>query len=77
MSCTTSCPSSAPPSPGSGSSPTNNSSSLAAGQTEVDSEIAQMNAAFAFATKVNMEITTAKTIDGSEETAAQQRPNIG
>lgn len=60
-----------------GNSPTSSSGSISSGQTSVDDEIAQMNSAFALATQTNMEITVAKTVDGAEETAAQQRPNIG
>jgi hypothetical protein len=62
---------------GSGNSPTDSSGDLSAGSASVDSEIAQMNAAFALATETNIKITIAKTVDGAEETAAQQRPNIG
>ena len=60
-----------------GNGPTDSSGDLASGSSSVDSEIAQMNSAFALATQTNMEITVAKTVDGAEETAAQQRPNIG
>jgi hypothetical protein len=62
---------------GSGNSSTDSSGDLSSGTSSVDSEISQMNAAFALATETNIEITNAKTIDGAEETAAQQRPNIG
>jgi hypothetical protein len=62
---------------GSGNSPTDSSTDLANGSDAVDKEIAQMNAAFALATETNIKITVAKTIDGAEETAAEQRPNIG
>jgi hypothetical protein len=62
---------------GSGNSPTDSSADLANGSAAVDKEIAQMNAAFALATETNIRITVAKTIDGAEETAAEQRPNIG
>lgn len=48
-----------------------------AGYQAAQDEIAQMNDAFKLATAVNADITVAKTVDGSEETAAQQRPNIG
>jgi hypothetical protein len=61
----------------SGNAPTNSSGNLASGTSSVNAEISQMNAAFALATQTNMEITVAKTVDGAEETAAQQRPNIG
>jgi hypothetical protein len=67
---------SAPP-VGSGNSPTDSSGDLASGSSSVDAEIAQMNAAFNLATETNIKITIAKTVDGAEETAAQQRPNIG
>jgi hypothetical protein len=66
------------PSPvGSGNGATDSSAALNSGSSSVDSEIAQMNAAFALATQTNIKITVAKTVDGAEETAAQQRPNIG
>jgi hypothetical protein len=65
------------PSVSSGNSATDSSTSLSSGSSSVDSEIAQMNAAFALATQTNIQITVAKTVDGAEETAAQQRPNIG
>lgn len=61
----------------SGNSATDTTTALTDGQSAVDSEISQMNAAFLLATKTNAEITVAKTVDGAEETAAQQRPNIG
>jgi hypothetical protein len=76
MSSTPSCPPSTP-SPGSGNPATDSSTDLANGSAAVDKEIEQMNAAFALATQTNIKITTAKTIDGAEETAAEQRPNIG
>jgi hypothetical protein len=63
--------------PGSGNGPTDSSGDLATGSAAVDQEIAQMNAAFALATETNIKITIAKTIDGAEETAAEQGPNIG
>ncbi len=62
---------------GAGNSTSSTADTLQTGSTSVDSEIASMNAAFALATETNIKITVAKTIDGSEETAAQQRPNIG
>ena len=62
---------------GSGNTPTDSSGDLTTGASEIDSEISQMNAAFELATQTNMKITVAKTVDGSEETAAQQRPNVG
>ena len=65
------------PTVGSGNSATDSSAALNSGSSSVDSEIAQMNAAFALATETNIKITVAKTVDGAEETAAQQRPNIG
>ena len=64
-------------SPTAGNAPATDGGALQSGATSVDAEISQMNAAFALATETNMEITIAKTIDGAEETAAQQRPNIG
>ena len=64
------------PTVGSGNSATDTSSALSSGSSSVDSEIAQMNAAFALATETNIKITVAKTVDGAEETEAQQRPNI-
>jgi hypothetical protein len=42
--------------------------------TGVKNEIAQMNAAFQFAMKAQMEITKAKTIDDAELDTAKQRP---
>ncbi|UDL94591.1 hypothetical protein LGH83_19185 [Lichenihabitans sp. PAMC28606] len=60
-----------------GNGATDSSGALQSGSTSVDAEIQQMNDAFALATETNMKITVAKTIDGAEETAAQQRPNIG
>jgi hypothetical protein len=62
---------------GAGNAPTNSSGALSSGSASVDKEIQQMNDAFALATETNMKITVAKTVDGAEETAAQQRPNIG
>ena len=62
---------------GAGNSATNSSGALQSGSDSVDQEIQQMNDAFALATETNMKITVAKTVDGAEETAAQQRPNIG
>ena len=62
---------------GAGNPATDSSGALSSGNGSVDSEIQQMNDAFALATQTNMKITVAKTIDGAEETAAQQRPNIG
>jgi len=61
----------------SGNPSTDSSSALNSGQDSVNQEIDQMNQAFQVATQTNMEITVAKTVDGAEETAAQQRPNIG
>lgn len=62
---------------GGGNGPTDSSGDLQNGSANVDKEISQMNDAFALATETNMKITIAKTVDGAEETAAQQRPNIG
>ncbi len=62
---------------GAGNAPTSSSGALSSGSASVDKEIQQMNDAFALATETNMKITVAKTVDGAEETAAQQRPNIG
>jgi hypothetical protein len=56
---------------------TDSSGALQSGSDAVNDEINQMNAAFQLATETNMKITVAKTVDGAEETAAQQRPNIG
>ena len=64
-------------SPASGTPAASGASALSSGDGALQQEIDQMNAAFAFAIKANLEITTAKTIDGALETAAQQRPNIG
>lgn len=62
---------------GAGNAAATGGGALQAGAGSVDAEIAQMNDAFALATETNMKITVAKTVDGAEETAAQQRPNIG
>ena len=62
---------------GAGNAPATSGGALDSGSGSVDQEIAQMNDAFALATETNMKITVAKTVDGAEETAAQQRPNIG
>lgn len=48
-----------------------------AGNADINAEIAEMKDAFETATKTNLQITVVKTIEGSKETAAQQRPNIG
>jgi len=64
-------------SPGAGNAASNSGGALQGGSASVDQEIQQMNDAFALATETNMKITVAKTVDGAEETAAQQRPNIG
>jgi hypothetical protein len=56
---------------------TDTSGALNSGSSAVDTEIADMNAAFALATETNTRITVDKTVDGAEETAAQQRPNVG
>jgi vacuolar-type H+-ATPase subunit D/Vma8 len=42
-----------------------------------DQAISQMEAAFDQAIQTNAEITSIKTLLGSIETVAQQRPNIG
>ena len=63
--------------PGAGNAPATSGGALQTGGDSVDAEISQMNDAFALATETNMKITVAKTVDGAEETAAQQRPNIG
>lgn len=60
-----------------GNGATDSSGALQSGSASIDAQIQQMNDAFALATETNMKITVAKTIDGAEETAAQQRPNIG
>ena len=60
-----------------GNGASTNTGALTDGTDKVDAEIQQMNDAFALATQTNMDITIAKTVDGAEETAAQQRPNIG
>ena len=43
----------------------------------IDGEIDKMTAAFNQAIETNEKITVVKTEKGSEETAAQQRPNVG
>lgn len=43
----------------------------------IDSEIDKMTSAFNTAIETNEKITVVKTEKGAEETAAQQRPNIG
>ena len=53
------------------------SSKLTQGDADVGVLIGEMKAAFLFATQTNLRITIEKTIDGSLETVAQQRPNIG
>ena len=63
--------------PGAGNPAPDTTNALAKGDAAAQDAIGLMNAAFAFATKINAEITVAKTVDGSIETAAQQRPNIG
>ncbi len=62
---------------GAGNPASTSGGALQSGSGSVDKEIQQMNDAFALATETNMKITVAKTVDGAEETAAQQRPNIG
>ncbi len=62
---------------GAGNAASSSGGALQTGSDSVDQEISQMNDAFALATETNMKITVAKTVDGAEETAAQQRPNIG
>ena len=44
---------------------------------DISSAIDQMKAAFDQAIQTNLQITTVKTEKGAEESAAQQRPNIG
>jgi hypothetical protein len=44
---------------------------------DIQGEIDKMTAAFNQAIATNAEITVVKTEKGAEETAAQQRPNIG
>jgi hypothetical protein len=59
-------------------SPTGSSSSAStSSDSTVQSAISQMQAAFDQAIAVNAEITSKKTLLGSIETVAQQRPNIG
>ena len=48
-----------------------------ASSASITSAIDQMTAAFNQAIQTNLQITTIKTEKGSEESAAQQRPNIG
>lgn len=50
---------------------------LAKGKMSVGDELTAMNNAFQLGISTNEQITFSKTIDGAEETAAQQRPNIG
>ena len=45
--------------------------------TGANEELVQMQQAFNVAIEVNAAITVKKTALGAEETAAQQRPNIG
>ena len=52
-------------------------SSLGQSVTAANNELTQMQQAFDVAIEVNAAITVQKTALGSEETAAQQRPNIG
>lgn len=47
------------------------------GSANIGAAIDQMTAAFNQAIETNVKITTVKTEKGAEETAAQQRPNIG
>ena len=61
----------------SGNPAADTSGAMSAGGASVDKLLASMNAAFALATDTNLKITIQKTVDGAEETAAQQRPNIG
>lgn len=55
------------------------SSSTGASATsgDIQAAIDKMTAAFNQAIQTNLAITTIKTEKGAEETAAQQRPNIG
>ena len=52
-------------------------SSLGQSIGAANNELDAMNQAFEVAIEVNAAITVAKTVDGAEETVAQQRPNIG
>ncbi len=52
-------------------------SSLGQSIEGANEELTQMQQAFDVAIEVNAAITVKKTALGSEETAAQQRPNIG
>ena len=52
-------------------------SSVSSSSTDIDSQIDNMSAAFNKAIETNEKITVVKTEKGAEETAAQQRPNIG
>lgn len=62
---------------GSVSAPTTPSVGAVGGSTDIGAAIDQMTAAFNQAIATNVTITTIKTEKGSEESAAQQRPNIG
>jgi hypothetical protein len=53
------------------------SSSASSGSSSIQSAIAQMEDAFNQAIQTNAEITSIKTLRGSIETVAQQRPNVG
>ncbi|MGI4793819.1 MAG: hypothetical protein ACRYG8_06990 [Janthinobacterium lividum] len=55
------------------------SSAGASGGTggDIQAALDKMTAAFNTAIQTNLQITTIKTEKGAEETAAQQRPNIG
>jgi hypothetical protein len=54
-----------------------NAGSTGTTSTDISSAIDQMTAAFNQAIQTNIQITTTKTELGAEESAAQQRPNIG
>lgn len=56
---------------------TNTAAPASTGSTAIDSAIASMQAAFNEAIVTNTQITTLKTELGAQESAAQQRPNIG
>ena len=56
---------------------TGGSSRVTAGNSDINSELGEMKAAFKVATDTNLQITIIKTTEGSKESVAQQRPNIG
>ncbi len=57
--------------------PVSSTGDVSSGSSNVDAQLAKMSAAFDLATETNAKITVLKTVKGAEETAAQQRPNIG